>query len=73
MKEFNEELSQKNNPESTGFFTKVRLLGWFGVMFRDEKIKVGVFGPVGRMGSDVIKQLKNDNDFQIINICEKRS
>ena len=37
-----------------------------------KKIKVGVFGPVGRMGSDVIKQLKNDNDFQIINICEKK-
>ena len=24
LKEFNEELSQKNNPESTGFFTKVK-------------------------------------------------
>ncbi len=35
------------------------------------KIKIGVFGPDGRMGRDVIEQLKNDNDSQIDTICEK--
>ncbi|MBS91686.1 MAG: 4-hydroxy-tetrahydrodipicolinate reductase [Rickettsiales bacterium] len=37
-----------------------------------KKISVGVFGPDGRMGRDVIEQLKNDKGFQIKNICEKK-
>ena len=36
-----------------------------------KKIKIGVFGPDGRMGRDVIEQLKKDDNFQINNICEK--
>ena len=35
-------------------------------------INIGVFGPAGRMGQDVIQQLKNFNSFELSYLCEKK-
>ena len=37
-----------------------------------KKIKLGIFGPSGRMGQDILKQLKSFNDFDLVSLCEKK-
>ena len=36
-----------------------------------KKIKIGIFGPVGRMGSDLLKQIENFNSLELAVLCEK--
>ena len=35
------------------------------------KISIGIFGPSGRMGRDIIKNLENKKEFVLANLCEK--
>ena len=36
-----------------------------------KKIKIGIFGPGGRMGSDLLKQIENFNSLELAVLCEK--
>ena len=36
-----------------------------------KKIKIGIFGPGGRMGSDLLEQIKNFNSLELAVLCEK--
>ena len=36
-----------------------------------KKIKLGIFGPSGRMGKDILKQIHEFNDFNLVSLCEK--
>ena len=36
-----------------------------------KKIKIGIFGPGGRMGSDLLEQIKNFNSLKLAVLCEK--
>ena len=36
-----------------------------------KKIKLGIFGPGGRMGQDILKQLSDFEDFELVSLCEK--
>ena len=36
-----------------------------------KKIKIGIFGPSGRMGSNLIEQIKNFNSLELSVLCEK--
>ena len=36
-----------------------------------KKIKLGIFGPSGRMGQDILKQISEFNDFELVSLCEK--
>ena len=38
-----------------------------------KKIKLGIFGPSGRMGQDILKQLKSFNEFDLVSLCEKKN
>ena len=38
-----------------------------------KKIKLGIYGPSGRMGQDILKQLKSFNDFDLVSLCEKEN
>ena len=40
LKEFNQELTQKNSPESSGFFSKLETLGRFNLVLAMSKIKL---------------------------------
>ncbi|MBD22539.1 MAG: 4-hydroxy-tetrahydrodipicolinate reductase [Alphaproteobacteria bacterium] len=37
-----------------------------------KKIKLGIYGPSGRMGQDILKQLNSFNDFDLVALCEKK-
>ncbi len=37
-----------------------------------KKIKIGVFGPKGRMGESILKQIKNFSELQLISLCENK-
>ena len=36
-----------------------------------KKIKIGIFGPGGRMGSDLLEQIENFNSLELAVLCEK--
>tara|TARA_Y100000991_G_C21957831_1_gene342959 strand:- start:1009 stop:1788 length:780 start_codon:yes stop_codon:yes gene_type:complete len=36
-----------------------------------KKIKLGIFGPYGRMGQDILKQISEFNDFELVSLCEQ--
>ena len=36
-----------------------------------KKIKIGIFGPGGRMGSDLLEQIENFNLLELAVLCEK--
>ena len=38
-----------------------------------KKIKIGIFGPGGRMGSDLLEQIENFNSLELAVLCEKKS
>ena len=37
-----------------------------------KKIKLGIFGPSGRMGQDILKQYSGFNDLTLVSLCEKK-
>ena len=37
-----------------------------------KKIKLGIYGPSGRMGQDILKQIHEFNDFNLVALCEKK-
>ncbi len=37
-----------------------------------KKIKIGVFGPRGRMGESILKQIKNFSELQLSSLCENK-
>lgn len=37
------------------------------------KIRIGVYGPTGKMGSSVIDQLKNFKNFELVSLCEEKT
>ena len=37
------------------------------------KIKLGIFGPSGRMGQDIIKQINHFDNIELIALCEKEN
>ena len=38
-----------------------------------KKIKIGIFGPKGRMGKSILKQIKNFRELQLASLCEDKS
>ena len=38
-----------------------------------KKIKIGIFGPKGRMGKSILKQIKNFRELQLSSLCEDKS
>ena len=36
------------------------------------KIRIGVYGPTGKMGASVIDQLKNFKNFELVSLCEEK-
>ena len=38
-----------------------------------KKIKIGIFGPNGRMGKDLIEQIKSFNSLELSFLCEKKN
>ena len=38
-----------------------------------DKIKIGIFGPYGRMGKDLIKQIESFDSLKLSSLCEKKS
>ena len=38
-----------------------------------KKIKIGIFGPGGRMGSDLIEQIENFDSLELSVLCEKKN
>ena len=36
------------------------------------KIKLGVFGPSGRMGQDIVKQITHFDGIELSALCEKK-
>ena len=37
------------------------------------KIRIGVFGPTGKMGASVIDQLKNFKNLELVSLCEEKN
>ena len=37
-----------------------------------QKIKLGIFGPSGRMGADILNQISKFNHFTLVSLCEKQ-
>ena len=37
-----------------------------------KRIKLGIFGPSGRMGQDILKQYSGFKDFTLACLCEKK-
>ena len=37
-----------------------------------KKIKIGIFGPFGRMGKDIIEQIVNFDSLKLSFLCEKK-
>ena len=37
-----------------------------------KKIKIGIFGPKGRMGESILKQIKNFSELQVSSLCENK-
>jgi len=37
-----------------------------------KRIKLGIFGPSGRMGQDILKQYSGFKDFTLVCLCEKK-
>ena len=47
-------------------------MGWFDLKSTMKKIKIGIFGPNGRMGRDIIERVKLFNLMEISTLCEKK-
>ena len=37
-----------------------------------KKIKIGIFGPNGRMGKNILEQIKNFNELKLSSLCENK-
>ena len=37
-----------------------------------QKIKIGIFGPNGRMGKNILEQIKNFNELKLSSLCENK-
>ena len=37
-----------------------------------KKIKIGIFGPKGRMGESIIEQINNYGELQLSSLCENK-
>ena len=37
-----------------------------------KKIRIGIFGPDGRMGNDLLNQIKNFKELKLSSLCEKK-
>ena len=37
-----------------------------------KKIKIGIFGPKGRMGESILEQIKNFSELKLSSLCENK-
>ena len=37
-----------------------------------KKVRIGIFGPEGRMGKNIISQIKDYKNFELSALCEKK-